>query len=364
MSIIDYLKENNKIFSYSSVSSVESLVLSQLSYYKFEKFKHNQSLGQILSRVDISDFSKTAWNKEKSEEFLKAILNNDYWSKIRFVDCVTLFDQDEEQQFTAMLFELKKGIFYIAFRGTDGTFTGWKEDFNLSFMTHIPSQKSAIIFTEDMIKKHDGYFFLGGHSKGGNLAHYTMLFMDEITARKVRRADSFDGPGIQIPDLDDKIEERKSKLLKFIPEHSVIGRIYEFDQDYVITVKSNTRLMYDHDPFSWIVKNKKFQLVENQSKLSNYVKETIDTFNKSLDDDTKIKFLSFVYEISKSLDTIYISEANANLKESSKFIIKAFRNANPDEKNTWRKIAKTFGKASLKSGSVFLPEKINKRKKK
>ena len=52
----------------------------------------------------------------------------------------------------------------------------------------------------------------------------------------MRISDSFDGPRIQVYNLDEKNEERKSKLLKFIPENSIIGRIYEFDQDYVITI--------------------------------------------------------------------------------------------------------------------------------
>lgn len=357
MSIIDYLQNNDKdIFSHDSVSSVESLVLAQLSYYKFEMVKANRSLKEILSQVNLSDFSYSVWNKIASQKFLIALLNNKRWSKVKYVDSAIVFDKDKEQQFTAIVFELKKGLYYISFRGTDGTFIGLKEDLNLSYMETIPSHKSAITFTQKMIRKYKGYFYLGGHSKGGNLAHYTMLFMDDLCSRRVRRADSFDGPGIQLSYINENIEMRKSKLLKLIPEHSIVGRIYEFDQDNLITIKSSSSFMHGHDPFSWIVTNGRFELCDNQSRFSNYLKATIDIFNQSLDRDTKMDFINFVYEVSKRLDTIYIVEANANLKESSKLFFKAFKNADPTYKNKWKTIAKNLGKASVKSSKVLLPK--------
>ena len=43
--------------------------------------------------------------------------------------------------------DLSGGECYIAFRGTDLTIAGWKEDLNMSFMT-VPSQKEAVAYTE------------------------------------------------------------------------------------------------------------------------------------------------------------------------------------------------------------------------
>ncbi|MDO5026894.1 MAG: DUF2974 domain-containing protein [Tissierellia bacterium] len=363
MNVVDYIRENNSsLFKFSSVSAVESLVLSQLSYYRFENFEKGNTIGQILNKVDISDFSKTSWNKDESKHFLEAIYEDPFWSKIKFVDYMSLFDEQKEEQFCSVVFELKKGLYYIAFRGTDGTFTGWKEDFNMSFMTSVPSQHSAISFTKSMLAKYDGYFFLGGHSKGGNLAHYAMLFVDDSSARKIRRSDSFDGPGIQLAGIDIKIEDRKAKLLKFIPENSVVGRIYEYDQDYLVTIKSKSKHIFDHDLFTWEVKDQKFVLAKDQSRLSDYVKATIDTFNSKLDNDIKMDFIDFVYDVSKKLDTNSVSKANENFIENFKLFLKAYRNASPGKKEDWKLIAKTLGKASLKSGDLLLPQILDKGK--
>ncbi len=359
MDILDYLREKDRqIFNFRSVSSVESLVLSQLTYYKFENFEKDQSIGEILSNIDLEDFVKKFNHDDKDREFLELFRDNPSWSKVKLVDCVTLLDKEKEEQFTSMLFQLKDDLYYIGFRGTDGTFTGWKEDFNMSYMASVPSQKSALNFTEKVVGEHEGNFYLGGHSKGGNLSHYAMLFVDDKTAAKIRRADSFDGPGIQLPDLDMKIEDRKAKLLKFLPENSVVGRIYEIDQDYVVTIKSKALVIFDHDPFSWEVEGGKFVLADEQTMFSNFVKETINNFNNRLDDDIKMDFLDFLYDVSRNLDIESVSEANGDFRKSLGIFLKAFRNVSPEKKNDWKKITESLKKASLESKEALKSKKL------
>ncbi|HBD71134.1 MAG TPA: hypothetical protein DC019_01590, partial [Ruminococcus sp.] len=43
------------------------------------------------------------------------------------------FQEQQEQQFSATTFLLDNDTVYVAFRGTDNTLVGWKEDFNMSF---------------------------------------------------------------------------------------------------------------------------------------------------------------------------------------------------------------------------------------
>lgn len=63
-----------------------------------------------------------------------------------------------------MTFHLPNQIDYIAFRGTDASFVGWKEDFNLCFQENIPSQISALNYVNNYKTNHK--LILGGHSKG------------------------------------------------------------------------------------------------------------------------------------------------------------------------------------------------------
>jgi hypothetical protein len=102
---------------------------------------------------------------------------------------VSHIDIDVEEQLSAVMYILNDGNrheprlmpeYYIAFRGTDDTPVGWKEDFNMIFKTMIPAQLEAVSYVRRITArfKH-GRIRLGGHSKGGNLAAYAAAFCGE-----------------------------------------------------------------------------------------------------------------------------------------------------------------------------------------
>ena len=83
----------------------------------------------------------------------------------------------------------------VAYRGTDATLVGWKEDFNLSFESPIPAQTDAVAFLNAAAGSFDR-LYLCGHSKGGNLAVYAAAHCADEARRKVVEIYSFDGPGL------------------------------------------------------------------------------------------------------------------------------------------------------------------------
>ena len=50
------------------------------------------------------------------------------------------FAPEEETQFAAMTFLLPDDTAFVAFRGTDRSLVGWKEDFNMAFQEAVPAQ--------------------------------------------------------------------------------------------------------------------------------------------------------------------------------------------------------------------------------
>ena len=88
---------------------------------------------------------------------------------------MTLRNYTEESgdgyQLAAVTFGLDDGTEYVAFRGTDGTVAGWKEDFNFSFMDETEGQRLAVQYLSGITAGGTGENLrVGGHSKGGNLA--------------------------------------------------------------------------------------------------------------------------------------------------------------------------------------------------
>lgn len=171
--IIDYIKEyGNLTFEEYPFNNVDSLILSQISYIKFE----NSSIDieyeiHLLNDFEneINDLCTNTRVPELNEELFLQMIHSLRYEAITISDFQFNFDKDNEKQFCAMTLHLPNQTDYIAFRGTDASFVGWKEDFNLCFQENIPSQISALNYVNNYKTNHK--LILGGHSKGANLAY-------------------------------------------------------------------------------------------------------------------------------------------------------------------------------------------------
>lgn len=84
--------------------------------------------------------------------------------------------QNKKNNFQQLTVLLPDDTIFISYRGTDNTIIGWKEDFNMSFKSHIASQLDSVKYINDIAKKYQNNIRIGGHSKGGNLAVYAAVF--------------------------------------------------------------------------------------------------------------------------------------------------------------------------------------------
>lgn len=100
---------------------------------------------------------------------------------ILVMGCEAISDPKLQQQFAAMTLQLAPDLRYVAFRGTDSTFLGWKEDLNMAFLYPVPAQQSAARYLDEVAKRVPGKLFVGGHSKGSNLAVYSAMNCSEPT---------------------------------------------------------------------------------------------------------------------------------------------------------------------------------------
>ena len=93
--------------------------------------------------------------------------------------------EKREMQFSALTVRLPAEQMFVAFRGTDDTLVGWREDFNLSHMEEIPSQRMAAAYLNALDVTPDTALYVGGHSKGGNLAVWGSLHADADIQRRI-----------------------------------------------------------------------------------------------------------------------------------------------------------------------------------
>ena len=172
--MLEYLQQyGNVSFRDAPVNDVDRLIFSQLAYMDFESadlpgFPFSYALAHASS-ADSADPSEDRFAFQKKDDGNLALLAASClrYESVRFAGFVRHLDAEAEVQFAALSLWLTDTHLLVAFRGTDNTLTGWKEDFNLAFMDEIPAQRMAIRYAEETARQAQRVTLVG-HSKGGN----------------------------------------------------------------------------------------------------------------------------------------------------------------------------------------------------
>ena len=106
----------------------------------------------------------------------------------------------------------------VAFRGTDTTMAGWKENLNMACASVMPSQLAAEYL--DMIAgTYGGHLCVGGHSKGGNLSVYASPCGAPSTQERILSVYSHDGLGFHRDFFQqDGYRNVRERISRTIPE--------------------------------------------------------------------------------------------------------------------------------------------------
>lgn len=259
--IMDYISWRGDLsFEQSQFNEVDNLILACFSYVNLDGIPAVTKQKGIGLKKLTEEFMKLHTMKEleadKSFIRLAPFMMMEMAKSVRFGKCVVRnyvndIVTEAEQQFAAMEIVLEDGTSYVSFRGTDDTIIGWKEDFNLSTGV-VPAQKRAIEYLQKISEHTDGMLRVGGHSKGGNLAIYGSV-MCKSAHEKILEIYSNDGPGFsrEFQELPET-KEMMPKIIRIIPEYSIIGTILEHEKEPVIVASSSKGLL-QHDGFSWEV---------------------------------------------------------------------------------------------------------------
>ena len=134
-------------FSVDPFNEVDNIVIAQISYTDFEGVM-TQDEELPIERVSELYFSlHTEAEVEARTTFfrlapilLKHAAECERYRGITLSKYLNILSTDRDEQCSIITFKLQDGTCYVAFRGTDGTMVGWKEDFNLAFMNETASQ--------------------------------------------------------------------------------------------------------------------------------------------------------------------------------------------------------------------------------
>lgn len=351
--IIDYLKWRGDLsFGQTPFNDVDSLILSQIIYIPFEGIVPSVRSTRTITLKNASDKFFNMYDETKSS--LGALLPKEIFDLFRLAGESTRFgnirlsryvnkiNHETEIQFCAMtIFIDELNEVFIDFRGTDDTIVGWKEDFNMGFMTPVPSQTESVkyfsyVINRCLIENTGLKIRLGGHSKGGNLAVFAATFVREQAEASIQDRIAciynFDGPG-----FDDKVLQSeeymriREKIKTIIPQSSVVGMLLGHEEGYTV-VKSSQVGLLQHDALSWEVMGTEFICLESVTDSSIVLDKTLKTWIKSMDAVSTERFVTALFEILSATDAKTLTELMTGKNRSLSIMMKAYAGEDEDTK--------------------------------
>ena len=286
MNLIDYVKKyGNFSFSKKKFNEIDNLVFSSLSYIDFDenKIKENNTLEYIgkdylNKKIKVKDLILA---KRDAYELLEVIVDKKRYKDVRIRNYI--YKADYNMQFKAMTFVISSNLNYISFEGTDELISGWIEDFSLAYMFPTPSQKLAVKYVNDNVKIFGPKVIIGGHSKGGNLALVSAMYMKKIKRLKLKYVYNNDGPGLRDNEFESlEYKSIKSRYKHIIPHSSIVGILLKDSNYFVIRSKKNNAI--GHSLNTWLVDDDKL-IQTDLSKRSTKIKNNLDKWRLMHSDD-------------------------------------------------------------------------------
>ena len=264
-------KYGNYTFDEVAFTEVDNIIMSMLSYLDLEGIVSSNRVNKRTIQEVGDNFFRTYSKEQKNIISIKNAIKVFRYIKDtkRYKDLLLynyVYKTSGDSQFGALTIELNKKLVYVSFEGTDHLIGGWKEDFMLSYMFPVMSQKRAINYVNRNFLMSGKKIILGGHSKGGNLALVAGMYANIFVRKKIVKIYNNDGPGLLLDQIESKNYLRiLSKLVHMIPNYSIVGIMMRHGDDMEV-VRSFRKSAYSHDPTTWVVNDLAFE----RSKLSTF----------------------------------------------------------------------------------------------
>lgn len=237
-----------------------------------------------------------------TEALFAAMARNPRFSSIHVGAVDERFSREHQTQFAAMTLLLPDGTLVVSFRGTDTSFVGWKEDFNMAFQYPVPAQQLAADYVTRVARLWQGDLVLLGHSKGGNLAVYAALQAGDDVLPRIRRVYSLDGPGFPADVVaGDRYRAVADRIVKIVPDSSIVGMILD-SPEHCVVVKSNEYGPMQHLAFSWQVDRDRFVTVPEVSATSREFKRSLDRMLAGMTPDQCERVVDALFKVLAASD--------------------------------------------------------------
>ena len=342
--VCDYVRWRGDLtLEQSEFNEIDNLILARFSYFPFDKIiEENEivTIKELSKRFSEQDVTKLPILWKDDVELFPLMGDSKRFGGMLATKYINKIDAEQEKQFSAITVLMPNDTIYVSYRGTDNTIVGWKEDFNMSFKSHIASQISAKQYLEEIAKEYpSSKIIIGGHSKGGNIAVYAATFASKEVKDRIINVYNNDGPGF----CEDVIEtaeyqEILPRVHTYIPQSSIIGRLMNHKEKYTI-VESVQRGIMQHDLYSWQLLGKEFVTLKKLTNESEFIDKTIKDWLENVEPEKREQVIDAVFEILNTTEAQTMKELKANWFANAKTILGTYKTIDNDTKEmVWQTV--------------------------
>ncbi len=338
-SIFDYLAYyKNSSFDEVKFNMIDALLYSIIAYVPVTELRDNSSLKTLNSITTNMKSSGTM--ATLAINVIRVMADSIRYKDVRLYRLVK--EYNETLEFGALTFR-DNNYTFIGFQGSIGTMAGWRENLYLTINFPTASQDRSVKYVKEVVRLKDRNLYIGGHSKGGNLALASLLLAPRYVARRVVKVYNFDGPGFRNEEVkSEKYKELKDKMVNILPDGSVIGMLLQHEEYHFI--KSRSISIEKHFPNNWAVFGQ-FFVEGEETKSSKAFDNKVELGLSKLTYEERKQFIDTIFEFMKEKKISSLKDISKLDIEDIKGIISSMKNLSSDKKKIVLDTAKAFIKS-------------------
>ena len=302
MKLFDYIESVQYDSFYDlDLTPPDLLALAELSYIEYERFMTPEDTLRFADMTSL--LGKLQANVSMTRDdllLLQKMSESKRYRNIKVTAAINEFNASLVQQFAACSYELPCKIWIIAFRGTDDTLIGWKEDMHLFYSNTIPSQKRALDYLKDMLEKlpESAQIHLVGHSKGGHLAVHAASQLDADQQKRIQSISTFDSPGHHTEDLySPGYRAIKNRIKRYSPRGSMVSQMLDVTEPIQIIACRASTSFAQHNPYIWQIDGHNFRSVDGFNEDSKQIRKTLKDWTSRHSEEEMQAYIDMLFHL-------------------------------------------------------------------
>ena len=337
--MLDYLAWRGDVpFETSPWNEIDGLLIATLSYMDFHNGRDPKGWTlEELARIDaLQQGTSSAFTSRKAA--FEGMAANRRFHECRLHHAIAITNPEMEMQFAALCLDMPDGTTCVAFRGTDNTIIGWREDFNMAYTTRVPAQEAAILYLARAAALSKRPLRLAGHSKGGNLAVYAAAFAPARVQARIESIWSYDGPGMNMEIAQSEgYQKIRDRIRSYIPQTSIIGLLMEYYKPYTV-VRSTASGISQHDPMSWQIYGPRFETLPEVDRTAQVVRDTLHEWLQNSTPEQRAAFVEALFGMVEGTKATRMSELTSEKLKSMMAMAGSRKDLDPETRRVFTRL--------------------------